>query len=57
MNSVSKPFIAFHFRDCFPLSLSSIDLQTNLNDSIIYKQDEFMPYKYVIRPGNNSQLV
>jgi hypothetical protein len=32
MNSVSKPFIAFHFRDCFPLSLNSIDLQTNLND-------------------------
>jgi hypothetical protein len=32
MNSMSKPFFAIHFRNCFPLSLSNIELQTTVND-------------------------
>jgi len=32
MNSVSKPFFAIHFRNCFPLTISTIDLQTTVSD-------------------------
>lgn len=32
MNSMSKPFFAVHFRNCFPTSIGNIDLQTNLSD-------------------------
>lgn len=31
MNSVSKPFFAVNFRNCFPVSMSGIDLQTTVS--------------------------
>ncbi|NDB82545.1 MAG: hypothetical protein EB127_07365 [Alphaproteobacteria bacterium] len=34
MNSVSKPFFAVHFRNCFPITLSNIELTTTVNDII-----------------------
>ena len=34
MNSVSKPFFAVTFRNCFPISLSNIELLTTVNDIV-----------------------
>ena len=32
MNSMSKPILAVHFRDCYPSSLGSMDFQTSVSD-------------------------
>ena len=32
MNSMSKPFFAVHFRECYPTAISSMDFMTTVND-------------------------
>jgi hypothetical protein len=46
LNSNKRPFVRFVYRDCMPISLSGINIDTTQNDVYYPKADVTFSYNY-----------